>query len=169
MYRLILKRKQGILLNVNLKTLATAAVIPLAVGAVSGWITRDSMDTYGQLVRPPLSPPGWVFPAVWTVLFLFMGIASYLVYAADAPQQSITRALSLYALQLAVNFVWPILFFRFEWYFVSFLWLVLLWVLIFGTIVLFYQISKPAAWLLVPYLLWVTFAGYLNYMIYLLN
>jgi len=98
-----------------------------------------------------------------------MGIASYLVYSSDKEKEEINNALLIYFLQLAVNFFWSIFFFNLEWYTFAFFWLVLLWVLIFYTIRLFYPISNTAAYLLIPYLLWVTFAGYLNLGIAALN
>ena len=153
----------------NLKTLLISIAIPLIVGAVAGFITRGSMQAFQQLNKPPLSPPGWIFPIVWTILYVLMGIASYLVLTSDAKQSDIENALSFYAIQLAVNFFWSLFFFNFEWYLFAFLWLLLLWVLIIITIVLFSRVSKPAAYLMIPYLLWVTFAGYLNLSIYLLN
>lgn len=147
----------------------------MAVGGLSAFLTRGSMEAFNALNKPPLTPPGWLFPVVWTALFILMGIASYLVltsgrtHQTSAQASAVRKALTAYGIQLAVNFVWPILFFNAKLYFFAFLWLVLLWLLIWLTFVLFYRISKPAGWLLVPYLIWVAFAGYLNLSIYLLN
>lgn len=143
--------------------------IPLVVGGLSALITRGSMDTFETINKPLLSPPGWLFPVVWTILFILMGIASYLVLVSRKPQMEINRALLIYGIQLIFNFFWSIFFFNFSLYLFSFIWLVLLWLLILATMVLFYRISKPAGYLMIPYLLWVTFAGYLNFQIYLLN
>lgn len=143
--------------------------IPLGVGGLSAWITKNSMDIFGKLVQPPLSPPSWLFPVVWTILFILMGIASYLIATQPEPQGSVAKALRLYAIQLGVNFLWPILFFNFSLYLPAFLWLLLLWALLLITTLKFYKISPAAAGLMLPYLLWVTFAGYLNLGIYLLN
>lgn len=143
--------------------------IPLLVGGLSALITRGGMDTFETINKPALSPPGWLFPVVWTVLFILMGIASYLVLVSGKPQMEINRALVIYGIQLIFNFFWSIFFFNFSLYLFSFIWLVLLWLLILATTVLFYRISKPAGYLMIPYLLWVTFAGYLNFQIYLLN
>ena len=156
-------------MKINIKALVIAIAIPLLVGAFAGFLTADSMAEFMQLNKPPLSPPGILFPIVWTILYTLMGIASYLVYSSNEKQEDIYDALSVYALQLFVNFFWSIFFFNLEWYLFSFFWLLLLWGLILYTILLFYRISKPAAYLLIPYLLWVTFAGYLNLGIYLLN
>ena len=153
----------------KLKNLLLCIAIPVLTGSLSGFLTRGSMQVFRQLNKPPLSPPGAVFPIVWTILYILMGIASYLVFSSGAGQGDIRNALSVYGLQLAVNFFWPLFFFNLGWYFFSFVWLVLLWLLILITIRLFYHISSPAAYLLLPYLLWVTFAGYLNLGIAILN
>lgn len=151
------------------KTFLFFTAIPLLVGIVAGLLTRGSMETFSRLNQPPLSPPGILFPIVWTILYTLMGIASYLVYSSGKGKEEIYSALLIYFLQLAVNFFWSIFFFNLEWYTFAFFWLVLLWVLIFYTIRLFYPISNTAAYLLIPYLLWVTFAGYLNLGIAALN
>jgi len=151
------------------KTFLFFTAIPLLVGIVAGLLTRGSMETFSRLNQPPLSPPGILFPIVWTILYTLMGIASYLVYSSGKEKEEINNALLIYFLQLAVNFFWSIFFFNLEWYTFAFFWLVLLWVLIFYTIRLFYPISNTAAYLLIPYLLWVTFAGYLNLGIAALN
>lgn len=153
-------------MKLGLKKLLFCISIPLLIGALSGYLTKNSADLFSTLNKPPLSPPGWIFPIVWSLLYLMMGIASYLVLTSGQPNQ---QALLWYAVQLALNFLWPILFFNLELYFLSFILLVLLWWSILKTIELFYEISKPAAYLLIPYLLWVTFAGYLNFTIALLN
>ena len=155
--------------KINVKLLVVCIAIPLLVGGISALLTRGSMETFETLVKPPLSPPGWLFPVVWTILYILMGVASYLVVTAQAPKEEQSKAISVYLYQLVVNFLWSTFFFQFGWYLFSFIWLVLLWVLIFYTIRLFYPISNIAAYLLIPYLLWVTFAGYLNLGIALLN
>ena len=119
--------------------------------------------------QPPLSPPGCVFPIVWTILYLLMGYSSYRVYTAGKSPAFTKRALKLYATQLLANFIWPIVFFAFEWYLVAFFVLIALWVLILLTLRAFTAIDETAGDLLLPYLLWVTFAGYLNLGAYLLN
>lgn len=151
------------------KTFLIFTAIPLIVGIVAGLLTRGSMETFSSLNQPPLSPPGILFPIVWTILYTLMGIASFLVYTSGKEKEEVNSALTIYFLQLAVNFFWSIFFFNLEWYIFSFFWLVLLWVLIFYTIRLFYPISNTAAYLLIPYLFWVTFAGYLNLGIAALN
>ena len=153
----------------NPKLLVVCIAIPLLVGGLSAFLTMDGMADFAAIEKPPLSPPGILFPIVWTVLYVLMGVASYLVLTSDARQDDIDHAITLYAIQLVLNFFWSIIFFRLEWYLVAFIWLVLLWIAILYTLLLFRKISKTAGWLLVPYLLWVTFAGYLNLSIYLLN
>ena len=153
----------------NSKLLVFCIAVPLLVGALAGFLTRDSMAAFAALEKPPLSPPGILFPIVWTVLYVLMGVASYLVLTSDAWQDDVDHAITIFGLQLAMNFLWSFIFFRMEWYLAAFIWLVLLWIAILYTLLVFRKISKPAGWLLLPYLLWVTFAGYLNLPIYLLN
>ena len=135
--------------------------IALAVGGASALLTRGQMDIYETAAKPPLAPPGVVFPIVWTILFLLMGVTAYLIYISRDPKKG--PALLLYGVQLVVNFFWPLLFFSQQYFAFAFFWLVLLWVLILWMVLKFREISPLAAWLQVPYLLWVAFAGYLNY------
>ena len=151
------------------KQLILAIVIPLAIGGLSALISGGGMEIFEMVNKPPLSPPGFLFPVVWTFLYILMGISSYLIYTSDADSSMKSDALKVYFLQLAVNFFWSILFFNFNWYLFSFVWLVLLWVLILLMIKKFQPVSKVAAYLQIPYLVWVTFAGYLTLGIYLLN
>ena len=148
------------------KNLFPFLLFPLAVGALAALLTIGSMETFADLSLPPFAPPGWVFPVVWTFLYLLMGFASYLVAISGKCQN---QAFFFYLLQLLFNFMWPIWFFNCEWYLFSFFWLVALWLLILATIRSFAAISATAANLLVPYLFWVTFAGYLNLGVYFLN
>ena len=156
-------------MKIDKKRLIICLAIPLVVGGAAGLLTMNSMEAFEALNQPPLSPPGWLFPVVWTVLYVLMGIASYLVSVSDAPHEEKARALWTYGIQLAFNFLWPIAFFNLKWYLFAVLWLVILWILILITALRFGRIRKPAGYLLVPYLLWVAFAGYLNLGIYLLN
>lgn len=156
-------------LSRSLKKLIICIAIPLAVGTLSGFLTRNSREIFENLNKPPLSPPGWLFPVVWTILFTFMGIASYLVLTSRAPAEDIASALKVYVVQLAFNFLWSILFFGLSLYLPAFFWLVLLELLILAATILFFRISHPAGILMLPYLLWVAFAGYLNLAIILLN
>lgn len=148
------------------KTLVICIAIPLAVGVLSALLTRGGMMTFAELNKPALSPPAWLFPVVWTILYVLMGIASYLVVISKKPNGA---ALITYGLQLVFNFFWSIIFFNLQAYLFAFVWLVILWVLILKTTVKFFKIDETAGILMIPYLLWVTFAGYLNLSIYLLN
>lgn len=153
-------------MNIQWKNLITCIAIPLAVGGLSVLFTGNTAADFAVLNKPALAPPGWLFPVVWTILYILMGIASYLVLTSGKPNSA---ALTVYGVQLVFNFLWPILFFTLKRYLLAFIWLILLWALILETYLLFRRISKPAGYLLLPYLVWVTFAGYLNYSIYLLN
>ena len=127
------------------------------------------MEMFENVNKPPLSPPAWLFPVVWTILYTLMGISSYWILTSGAKEDQIYKAMSLYWYQLAVNFLWPTFFFNFQWYLFSFLWLVLLWVLVLAMILRFWRIDRRAALLNIPYILWLTFAGYLNLGVWWLN
>lgn len=154
-------------MNKKVKTYAVSIAVALAVGGLSALLTMDSMEKYQVLDQPPLSPPGWVFPIVWSVLFVLMGIGAAMVYLSGSPSRK--EALAAYGLQLFVNFLWPILFFLLEARLFAFLWLVLLLVLVIWMTVSFARINKTAGLLQIPYILWLIFAGYLNLGVYLLN
>ena len=156
-------------MKIQWKTLLICVAIPLAVGGLAGLLSRGGMEVFASLEKPPLSPPGWLFPVVWTVLYVLMGIASYLVFTSGADRKTVGSALRVYGVQLVVNFLWPIFFFNFGWYLFCFIWLLLLLLLILITFARFWKISIPAACLLIPYLIWVVFAGYLNLGVALLN
>lgn len=153
----------------KLRQLIICIAIPLAVGGLSAYLTMGAMETFESLKQPPLSPPGWLFPVVWTALFALMGIASYLVVRSPAPERTVKRALIFYGIQLGLNFFWTILFFNLGLYLVSFFWLILLWCFIPLTTLQFAAIRRLAGYLMIPYLIWVAFAGYLNLAIFWLN
>ena len=154
----------------KIKPYVISIAIALGVGGLSAWLTSGSMELYKSLRQPPLAPPAAVFPIVWTILFTLMGISAAIVYVKGAKGRADAGpALKVYALQLVFNFLWPIFFFNLQAYLFSFIWLLALWLLILYMIVLFRKISPAAAYLQIPYLLWVAFAGYLNLMIYILN
>ncbi len=139
------------------------------VGALSGLLSGDIGGVYRSLSQPPLSPPGWVFPVVWIALFACMGAASFLVTRAVAPDRLKNSALVFYGLQLAVNFLWPIVFFRFGLFWVAALVIALLLVLLAATIGKMRRVRPAAAWWMAPYFLWVLFATYLNLGVAVLN
>ncbi len=154
----------------RIKAYVIGILIPLAVGGLSALLTAGNMDIYKVINKPPFAPPGVLFPIAWTILYILMGIGSVLIFrSSSGTTAQRNKALIIYGIQLAVNFFWSIIFFNLKAYLFSFLWLILLWTLIILMIYKFSKISEIAAWLQVPYLLWVTFAGYLNLMIYILN
>ena len=155
-------------MNINWKKLLICLAIPLAVGGLAVLLS-GGMDSYRVMNQPPLSPPGWIFPIVWTILYLLMGYASYRILSSDAEPAAIKKALTFYGIQLALNFLWPLIFFGLQWYWIAFVWLLILWVFIYLTMYQFGGIDDTAENLLIPYLLWVTFAGYLNFGVALLN
>lgn len=151
------------------KKLLICLAVPLCVGALAALLTRGTMDVYQSFEKPPLSPPGWLFPVVWTALYALMGWASYLVVRSPASTKEKQEALTVYGVQLALNFLWPLVFFRAQKLLAAFLLLIVLWIAIYLTVRAFAKIREAAGDLLLPYLLWVSFAGYLNLGIYLLN
>ena len=153
----------------NVGLLIKSVVLPLAVGFLASLLTRQSMQMFSTLNKPPLSPPAILFPIVWTILYTLMGIGFYLVITSDGDEEDIKKAIRVYGIQLIVNFLWPTFFFNFQWYLFSFIWLVFLWVLVIVMLIRFSKVSKTAAFINIPYLIWLTFAAYLNLGIFLLN
>ncbi len=157
---------------IHLKNILKTAVliaIPLAVGSLAALITRNSMMFYGALQKPPLSPPGLLFPIIWSLLYILIGVASCLIVRRGTQKPFIRDALYFYAASLAVNFLWPIVFFRFQNLFAAFWVLLLLWLVTGIATAKFYRISHAAGYLMLPYWLWISFAGYLNLAVWLLN
>ena len=151
----------------NIKAYVVGCIIPLAAGGLSALLAGDIQGIYGALRQPIAAPPAFLFPVVWTVLYVLMGISS--VWIAQSFDSRARDALRLYGVQLAVNAVWPILFFRFSLRFFAFFWLLLLLVLVGAMILRFSRILPRAAYLQLPYLAWLIFASYLNLTLYLLN
>ncbi len=148
-----------------LKTLIVNLIISLGVGGLSAFLTRDSMDIYNYIAVPSFAPPSSIFPVVWTILYVLMAISVTLVYE-NSPKSS---GIVVYGLQLLVNFIWPLFFFNGRMFSAAFVVLIVLWLLVILMIYEFYKVNKTAAYLQIPYLLWLTFAAYLNWNIYLLN
>ena len=142
-------------------------LLSLTVGGLSALATANNMNIYDKINTPPLSPPGWLFPVVWTILFILMGVSAAIIFTDNSPKKD--DALFIYAVSLVLNFSWSIFFFNLLSFIIAFIILVTLWLSIILTIIKYYKINKVAAWLQLPYLLWVTFAGYLNFAIILLN
>lgn len=153
----------------NWKTYAFWIILSEAVGGLSGWVTRNGMQYFNNNVaQPPLSPPPVVFPIAWGLLYLLMGISAARVsLTSDSPQRS--RGLNLFVLQLAVNFLWSPVFFNLRAYALALFWLILLWILVLTMILFFKKSDTLAAKLQIPYLLWLTFAAYLNFGVWFLN
>jgi tryptophan-rich sensory protein len=150
----------------KIKPYVISILIPLGVGIFSSLFTRGNMDIYSTINVPPLAPPSILFPIVWTILYILMGVSSGLIYTSG---QKSGRALTIYGISLFVNFLWSIIFFNLKAFLFAFVWLVLLIFLVAFTIVEYMKINKVAAYLQIPYLLWVAFAGYLSFGIFLLN
>lgn len=139
------------------------------MGALSGWLTREGTQIYAQtIVKPPLSPPGWLFPVVWTLLYGLMGISAARIYLSP-PSKMRSLGLNLFILQLVVNFFWSPIFFNLQAFGFAFFWLLLLWGLVLWMILTFRKVDPPAAKLQIPYLIWLTFAAYLNLGVWYLN
>lgn len=139
------------------------------VGALSGWLTRTGTKVYQETItQPPLSPPGMLFPIVWGILFALMGIGAARIYLSPASTLR-SRSLLLFFIQLGYNFFWSILFFNLQLFGLALIWLLILWGLILWMILTFRKVDPLAAWLQIPYLLWVTFAAYLNFGVWMLN
>jgi tryptophan-rich sensory protein len=138
------------------------------VGALSWLFTRNAMMLYSAgIEQPPLSPPAWLFPVVWIILYALMGISAARV--ATSPNKTDNTGLNLFIAQLIVNFFWSFLFFNAQAFGFAAIWLILLWVLVLLMILSFRKVDMKAAWLQIPYLIWLTFAAYLNLGVYLLN
>ena len=144
-----------------------AIIIPLAVGGLSALITTNKMELFETVAKPPLAPPRWLFPVAWTILYILMGIASYLLYIADTEEGR--EALVLYGVQLFFNFFWSIIFFNLEAYWFALIWLFIMWIIILLLLIKSKKVDERAFWLLLPYFIWTTFAFYLNFGIAVLN
>lgn len=154
-------------MKINYKELVISIAISLGVGTLAAVLTRGNMDIYNYINTPPLSPPTWLFPIVWTILYINMGISSYVVYKVGGEESD--RAIELYFSQLMVNFLWTIVFFNLRCFLFSSVLIVILDILIVFMILEFVKIRKWAGYLQIPYLLWVLFATYLNIGISILN
>ena len=154
----------------KLKLYFISISIALGVGGLSAFLIRENLYIYSLLRKPPLTPPAIVFPIVWTLLYILMGIScARILIQRPAYPDDVLDALFSYAFQLIFNFLWPVIFFNMRTFLFAFIWLVVLWTNILRMIFKFSRLDTTAAYLQIPYLLWVTFAGYLNFMIYLLN
>lgn len=144
--------------------------LPLLLGSVTAMLTGGIGESYRTLSKPPLSPPGIVFPIVWGILYLLMGISAYLIYRKCLEkEQSLLRPMIPFSAQLLLNICWTFLFFGFQCYLLGSVWVLLMIAAIIWMIVVFYRLSPTAAFLQIPYLLWCCFAAYLSFGVYFLN
>lgn len=153
----------------NILIYSVSIAIPLAVGIISALLTMGNMDIYKELDTPPLSPPSVLFPVVWTVLYILMGISCAMVWKYRKTDKNAEKAVYYYAASLVFNFVWSILFFNLRLFTPAFIWLLMLLYLIIRTAIYYFKVYRPAAYLQIPYIAWVAFAGYLNLGIRILN
>lgn len=152
---------------IRLRSMLISLLITLGGGWIISALTRGHMEVYNNITLPKFAPPMMIFPVVWTILYILMAVSSYMIYESDSELRS--SALTVYGLQLILNFLWPLIFFNAQMFLPAFIILVLIWILVIVMIALFYKIRPLAAYLQIPYILWLTFAAYLNLSIYLLN
>ncbi len=152
---------------INLKRLLICLAVPLAVGGLAAFASGSFSEQYAVVNKPPLSPPSWVFPVVWTLLYLAMGYASYIVTSVGG--RDAKDAMTVYYIQLVLNFIWPILFFRFKWYTFAIFELLLLIAAVTVMVIRFSHVDEKAGYLTLPYLIWLCFALYLNIGVAVLN
>lgn len=143
--------------------------IPLIVGGISGFLIRNNVYIYDVLIKPPFALPNFLFGIVWGVLYLTMGIGLYLFVKSAANKDTIADGVTLFAFQLLLNFFWPIVFFNLEIFFTAFLLLVALFIFVAITVSTFYNVRKSSGIILIPYLLFLVYAGYLNFGVWYLN
>ena len=155
-------------LSVRAKNLIKNLAVPLLVGALAGFLTNNDVKEFMATAKQPFfTPPGWVFPVVWTMLYALMGFSAYIIENTNSQRKN--RALTIYFVQLFFNFVWSFIFFSSSNYLFAFIWIIILWLLIIATILEFKMIKNRASYILIPYLIWVTFAAVLNFSVFLLN
>ncbi len=152
------------IVKINYKKLLISIGVPLILGALVGLLS-GSASGYKEMITPSFAPPGWIFPVVWSILYILMGVSDYLI----KEELSINKSIKEYNYQLVINLLWSFIFFTFKWYLISFIWiLVLIW-FVYKMIREFYNINKISSYIQVPYLIWIVFASILNFSIYLLN
>lgn len=153
--------------NLDIKKLLFYIITTILIGVIPSIFVFKSMNIYNSLNRPPLSPPSIVFPIAWTILYILMGISIYIIMQSKRKLKKNARL--IYYIQLATNALWTPIFFGFKEYFLAFLWILMLIVFVITMILTFYKISKKAAYIQIPYLLWLLFASYLNFGVFVLN
>ncbi|MFA6339090.1 MAG: TspO/MBR family protein [Candidatus Paceibacterota bacterium] len=147
-----------------------AVVVTQFAGIIGSFFTVSAIPTwYTTIQRSQLNPPNWIFGPVWTTLYFLMGISAFLIWKKGFERKEVRNALYIFAFQLALNTLWSIIFFGLHSLRGAFIEIIILWLVIIWTMVAFYKISRPAAYLLLPYITWVTFASYLSYSVMVLN
>ena len=153
-------------MKINIRKLLFYIIVPLFLGSIVGFLTSSS-NNYNEFIQPKFAPPSILFPIIWTILYILMGISSYII--AESNNYDKNNSLVVYWTQLIVNLLWSFIFFTFKLYFFAFLWIILLILLVVLMIKRFYSISKISAYIQIPYLIWLIFAAILNLSIYILN
>lgn len=155
--------------KINYKLLITFIIVALAFGGI-GALLGGNMSTFENINKPSFSPPAIIFPIVWSILYILMGISSYLICINNTDLEHFKyKALTVYLIQLIINCLWTLFFFRLEWFLFAFIWLILLIIFVVIMFIKFYKISPLAGLLQIPYVIWLVFAGILNFAIYTLN
>lgn len=166
----IMEKLKNIKEKIDWKLLIKNLIVPLSVGIISGFATREANKEFNSTaVQPAFTPPGWVFPVVWTLLYILMGISSYLIETTPYNTGKKNQSLITYYISLFFNFCWSFLFFMFNLYLTAFVWLVILFILVVTYTLKYFKINKIAGYLNIPYAIWLIFAGILNFSVYLLN
>lgn len=157
-------------LKQRLSKLVISLIVPLLTGLIGAVFTASAIPGwYSTLAKPSFNPPNWVFGPVWTILYLLMGIALFLVWNSSSDRKRVNKAITVFVLQLFLNLFWTLIFFGLKMPGAAFAEILLLWASVLWTMLLFRQISRPAFYFLIPYLAWVSFAAVLNLFIWLLN
>ena len=157
-------------MNINYLRLIISILICNSAGFIGSFFTASAIPVwYASLVKPAFNPPGWVFGPVWTALYIMMGVSMYIVWQKGLKKRENKTAMAVFGVQLVLNASWSIIFFGMGAPLAAFIEIIFLWIAILATIILFYRLSKKASYLLVPYILWVSFAAVLNFAIFYLN
>lgn len=160
-------------MNFNLKEvvrLIVSILIVFIAGTIGSTATLPQIPTwYASLAKPSWAPPNWLFGPVWTILYILIGIALFLVWKEGISRKDVKLAISVFVVQLVLNVLWSVIFFSYNSLLGGLVVVIILWIAILANIIFFYRVSKPAGLLLVPYIVWVSIASYLNYSVYLLN
>jgi tryptophan-rich sensory protein len=153
----------------NIGDLIISILITLGGGLVIGFITSSASKQYGNINKPMFSPPSWVFPIVWTILYILIGIAAYRIYQLKKQGKNTKNALVYYSIQLILNFLWPIIFFKLQLYGVAYIELLILLIFIVITTIKFFKVDKIAGFIMLPYILWSLYTSILNLFVWILN